>query len=180
MRSLCCRIFFGGKTIIVEGDTEYTAFKYIIAQKPNEYRDVHIIRARGKATIVSLTKIMNQFGSNYAILHDSDTPKTKSNKNNPAWGNNPNILSAIGQKPAASKVRLLASLPNFEQAYFNQEVTEEKPYNALRVLQNDAGKFATVEKLFTALIDYNAELPDNCIEWSDIEELRNKVEEILK
>lgn len=44
-----------------------------MATKPGIYKDVHIIRARGKATIFSLVKILNHFGSRYSILHDSDT-----------------------------------------------------------------------------------------------------------
>ena len=45
-------------------------------QNPDRYKDVHIVRARGKATICSLSKILNQFGAPYAILHDSDTTQT--------------------------------------------------------------------------------------------------------
>ena len=45
--------FFGGKVIVVEGDTEYTAFNYVKRRKHDEYKNIHIIRARGKATIVS-------------------------------------------------------------------------------------------------------------------------------
>ena len=66
--------FFGGKTVVVEGDTEFTAFRFAMEKFPEEFRDVHIIRARGKATIVSLVKVLNHFGSGYAVLHDSDTP----------------------------------------------------------------------------------------------------------
>jgi putative ATP-dependent endonuclease of OLD family len=172
--------FFGGKVIIVEGDTEYTAFNYIKAQKPTEYKDIHIIRARGKATIVSLCKILNHFGSDYAVLHDSDTPKTKKgDKASPAWGNNPNILAAVKAKPDGRRIKLLASLPSFEQAYFGEEVSEDKPYNALATISNDEEKFKIVESLFQALINHDLPVPTNCIEWTSIEELKEKVEEIL-
>jgi putative ATP-dependent endonuclease of OLD family len=174
--------FFGGKVIVVEGDTEYTAFNYIKAQKPADYRDVHIIRARGKATIVSLVKVLNHFGSSYSVLHDSDTPRitTKKGKEmaNPAWGNNPNILEAILCKPKERQIRLLASLPNFEEAYFGDIVDEEKPYHALRRLQEDTEKFDVIEALLKSLIDYTAEVPENAMEWSDIEKLREKVDSI--
>lgn len=85
--------FFGGRTVVVEGDTEYTAFKYVTGIAPALYRDVPIIRARGKATICSVAKILNQFGARYSILHDSDKPtcqarKSKKSIKNPAWGNN--------------------------------------------------------------------------------------------
>lgn len=168
---------FGGKVIIVEGDTEYTAFNYIRSIYPDEYRDVHIIRARGKATIVSLVKILNHFGKSYSVLHDSDTPLTKNgDKANPAWGNNPNILAAVNSSPVGTNVRLLASLPNFEQAYFDMEVSKEKPYNAIITLKEDAHKFTIVKMLLDALLFHDKPLPDNCIEWKDLAELKIKFE----
>ncbi len=171
--------FFGGKVIVVEGDTEYTAFNYIKASNPEAYKDVHIIRARGKATIVSLVKILNHFGSSYSVLHDSDTPLTANGaKANPAWGNNPNILAAIAAKPPGSQTRLLASLPNFEQAYFGEVITTEKPYNALRTIAEQPAKFNIVETLFQALINHNAAIPENCAEWTTIDDLREKLEAI--
>lgn len=72
--------FFGGKVVVVEGDTEYTAFSYLKMLKPLDYDDVHIVRARGKAIIPSLCKILNQFACPYAILHDADSEKTKDGK----------------------------------------------------------------------------------------------------
>lgn len=176
--------FFGGKVIVVEGDTEYTAFNYIKRQKPEEYKDVNIIRARGKATIVSLIKILNHFGSNYAVLHDSDTPRitTKKGKEmaNPAWGNNPNILEVLNAKPLVIAARLLASLPNFEEAYFGEISEEEKPYNALKTLEADENKFSIVETLLTALIDFASPIPANCAEWTTMQDLEDKLAAALE
>jgi putative ATP-dependent endonuclease of OLD family len=171
--------FFGGKVIIVEGDTEYTAFNYIKSEKPDLYKDVHIIRARGKATIVSLVKILNHFGSSYSVLHDSDKPLTAAGKGNPAWGNNPNILDAVNSKPVGAKTRLLASLPNFEEAYFGEEIKSEKPYNALKTISSNSNKFDTIEKLLLALIDHSAAIPENCVEWTNIEDLHQKLHSVL-
>lgn len=83
--------FFGGKTIIVEGDTEYAAFMHITGLSPKKYEGVHVVRARGKATIVSLCKILNQFAAPYSVLHDSDRPtyqKDGKDHANPAWAHN--------------------------------------------------------------------------------------------
>lgn len=174
--------FFGGKVVVVEGDTEFTAFNYIKANKPDIYKNVHIIRARGKATIVSLIKILNHFGSSYSVLHDSDRPRitTKKGKEmaNPAWGNNPNILNAINLKPAEAKVRLLSSLPNFEEAYFGEVIETEKPYNALKTISSDDEIFARIETLLQALINHENPLPKNCAEWTTIEELEQKLNEV--
>ena len=164
--------FFGGKVIIVEGDTEYTAFNYIKNKKPDLYKDIHIVRARGKATIVSLVKILNQFGASYSVLHDSDRLLTKSGtQKNPAWGNNPNILSSVSESPQGTKVRLLASLPNFEEAYFGEEIKLNKPYNALQAISSNESKFAIIEQLLKSLIDHSEPIPNNCSEWSSIEQL---------
>ncbi len=46
----------GGKIIVVEGDTEYTAFSILKILYPEQYDDVHIIRARGKTIIPAIAK----------------------------------------------------------------------------------------------------------------------------
>jgi putative ATP-dependent endonuclease of OLD family len=171
--------FFGGKVIVVEGDTEYTAFNYIKARKPEIYNDIHIIRARGKATIVSLIKILNHFGSSYSVLHDSDKPLTKAGTHNPSWGNNPNILNAINSKPSCIQTRLLASLPNFEEAFFGEQIVSEKPYNALNTISTDASKFEIVESLLQALINHSAPIPSNCAQWDSIDDLQAKLDAVI-
>ncbi len=175
--------FFGGKVIVVEGDTEYMAFNYVKRKKPDLYNNINIIRARGKATIVSLIKVLNHFGSDYAVLHDCDKPRITTKKGremaNPAWGNNPNILEAINSKPDGTSTRLLASLPNFEEAYFGDVADEEKPYNALKKLEENEGFFDTVETLLKALINFESAPPINCTEWNSIEELEERLQAVL-
>ena len=130
--------FFGGHTIIVEGDTEYTAFMHIIGFSPEKYQGVHVVRARGKATIVSLCKILNQFGAPYSVLHDSDRPtyiKDGKVHANSAWALNESILNEMSKASAATRV--LASVPNFEGAYLCEEVKTDKPYNVLCNLKTD-------------------------------------------
>jgi putative ATP-dependent endonuclease of OLD family len=173
--------FFGGKTVLVEGDTEYTAFKHVIAKNPEQFKGVHIVRARGKATLASLAKILNQFGAPYSLLHDSDRQKCKVKdgkepKGNPAWGTNKNILASVQQAVDPSKVRLVASLPNLEEAYFGVEVKSEKPYTALQILSDENGaEFQNLKLLLIALTDFKQPLPHNALEWSSIEELDKAV-----
>jgi putative ATP-dependent endonuclease of OLD family len=115
--------FFGGKSILVEGDTEYTAFKHLIGLFPKKYEAIHVVRARGKATLVSLCKILNQFGAPYSVLHDSDRPtyqKDGKDHANPAWPHNESIRIEMAKASAAT--RLLASLPNF--VFRCTEITE--------------------------------------------------------
>ncbi|AQT87049.1 ATP-dependent OLD family endonuclease (plasmid) [Paenibacillus larvae subsp. larvae] len=173
--------FFGGRIIIVEGDTEYTAFKYVIDSHPKDFKDVHIIRARGKATIVSLIKILNHFGSSYSILHDSDKPHTnklKENgeqKKNAAWSINKKIGDTVRMHTNPDKVRLLASIPNFEEAYLQAEVKDEKPYNALMNIRENPHAFDKIASLLRALVDHTVEVPEGCKEWKTEDDLKKAV-----
>jgi putative ATP-dependent endonuclease of the OLD family len=170
--------FFGGKTIIVEGDTEYTAFKYIIAHKPENFKNIHIIRARGKATIVSLIKILNHFGSDYSTLHDSDLPTAERKGKtivNPAWTKNQDILDEINKKHDEFRIRLFASIPNFEKAFLSENVDNEKPYNALLQLKENSKIFEDLKKLLVVLTTNSNDIPVGCSEWESIDELKKLV-----
>lgn len=174
--------FFGGRSVIVEGDTEFTAFNYVKDQFPNEFKNVHLIRARGKATIISLMKILNHFGAGYSVLHDSDRPttftrKTKKEIANPAWTTNENIIAAVKGKSTDIHVRLVASVPNFEEAFFGEEAEDEKPYNALLRLQRDGEAFGQITKLLYALVNHASDLPDGAFDWNDLKTLREIVDD---
>ena len=86
--------FFGGRTLIVEGDTEYSAFNYIKANElslgNDKYHDLNIIRARGKVTVASMMKVLNHFKNKYYVLHDTDTQECISKRFNKAKSINGN------------------------------------------------------------------------------------------
>lgn len=169
--------FFGGKAIIVEGDTEYTAFMHVVAASAKKYEGVHVVRARGKATIVALCKILNQFGAPYAVLHDSDRPtylKDGEAHANPAWALNDSIREEISKTSASN--RLVASVPNFEAAYLGDEVKKDKPYNVLNKLNAESAIMITVSNLLDALIDFDKPLPSGAVEWKNIEALKQAVD----
>lgn len=167
--------FFGGKPIIVEGDTEYTAFKYMMVNEPGLFKGTHIIKARGKATIASLVKILNHFNMRYSILHDSDTPYIKNGNKNPAWGTNSKILQSVNQHPTPEKVRLVSTTKNFEYAFLDEEVNQEKPYHALMELTKIDNVYKSIKKLLYALYDHKKELPTGVIEWSQISDLEEMI-----
>lgn len=171
--------FFGGRTIIVEGDTEYTAFMHVIGLSPQKYEGVHVVRARGKATIVSLCKILNQFGAPYAVLHDSDRPtyhKDGKDHANPAWTLNESIRLESGK--ATSQTRLIASVPNFEGAYLGEEVKADKPYNVLGNLKSDSKTAITITQLLDALIDFEKPVPLGAVQWTSVDALKKEVEKL--
>ncbi|WP_097015346.1 ATP-dependent nuclease [Anaerocolumna aminovalerica] len=164
--------FFGGRIVVVEGDTEYTAFSQLKLFYPNEYEDVHIIRARGKGVIPSVVKILNQFTANYGVLHDADTEKADNGNANPAWAINTNILTEVGKSSDLSQTLLIACKQNFEDALLKKKVSKDKPYHALSQMKTDEAFKLNVKKLFDSLLDSSKEPPENCVRWSKIEELR--------
>lgn len=169
--------FFGGKIIIVEGDTEYSAFRYIIENQKEKFKDIHIIRARGKATIVSLCKILNQFGANYSVLHDSDSPTClRKGKpiTNPAWTNNTKILEETSK--GNGEINLISSIPHFEGAYYNEELKSEKPYTAVSMIKDNPDVYSNIEILLSNLCGISTELPENAVMWNNIDDLKDKFE----
>ena len=180
-----CEFFFGGKTVIVEGDTEYTAFRYLMNLQDNyeTFRDVHIVRARGKATICLIAKILNQFDSSYSVLHDCDKPTTSRKKKNSdemeeirnaAWTNNIKILDSVSEALKKERIRLLALVPDFEEAFFGVKISEEKPVNAWTRLKANPDAQEKVLELLHSLVDHNKPCPEVCCEWASEDELLKK------
>lgn len=185
--------FFGGKILIVEGDTEYSAFNYIRQREAsignNNYHDLNIIRARGKVTVASMMKVLNHFKNKYYVLHDTDSPKcpsrrlnkdssTTQNKvykiveiNNPAWTNNLKIKEQMGEN---SKV--VASLINFESAYFSENISSNKPENSVNKIKTDPDKYNLIKQLLDAILEFeDATLPEGALEWKNISELEQSL-----
>jgi len=158
--------FFGGRQVIVEGDTEYTAFSMLREVYPDEYSDLQVIRARGKGVIPSVARVLLQFSTSFSILHDTDGPKTASGGTNPAWSMNSGIADILSWPNAAGRVHLVACKPNFEVALFGQEVRDEKPYSALVRIRTDATARSRVKALLDGLLDSTSQLPQGCIRWS--------------
>jgi len=173
--------FFGGRTVVVEGDTEHSAFKEIIQMEKDRFKDVHVVRARGKYTIVALCKILNQFGNPYAVLHDADTPTISTKKGeakNPAWAANQQIKDIAAQAPNGAFV--VASMPNFEIAMFGRPANGEKPYSAWEKVRKDEQSRAKVAQLLSSLVSGESALPAGTIRWETHEELAVAVSLFLK
>jgi putative ATP-dependent endonuclease of the OLD family len=92
-------MFFGGKVVVVEGDTEFAAFHEAMRLNDQTYpvdQRPLIVRARGKATIAILVKMLSHLKIDFSVLHDIDSPKTKcGTKANPAYSVNKKIADAI-------------------------------------------------------------------------------------
>jgi putative ATP-dependent endonuclease of the OLD family len=167
--------FFGGRTIIVEGDTEYSAFQFVMQKETDKFKGLHVVRARGKATIRSLCKILNQFGKPYAVLHDSDRPKCIKKGVpgvNPAWTTNERIRDAVADEIQAKKVMMIASIPNFEEAYFGEAANSDKPFSAWEKVKGDSLAYGKVAMLLSALAGQSSELPLGASGWNTLDDLK--------
>nr|WP_278430030.1 AAA family ATPase [Brevibacillus laterosporus] len=78
------KVFFARNVLIIEGDTEDIVFRETISRmSPIQRKEVRanweIVKARGKATIISLIKYLKIMGINPYVIHDKDenTPNAK-------------------------------------------------------------------------------------------------------
>lgn len=162
--------FFGGAVIVVEGDTEYTAFSLIKDEFYEKYRNLHIVRARGKGSILTLIKILNQFSTSFSVLHDSDVQHSKTGAN-PAWGINNSISSFIENSPIPANISRIISITDFETALFGEPAKSDKPFNTLIRLQQNLELKARVCALLDALLDNSLPAPHGFHRWTTLEEL---------
>ena len=71
------RVFFTKHIIIIEGDTEEVVIKETLKRLPKErylkiVSDFEIVKARGKASIISLAKYLVAMGIAPIVVHDRD------------------------------------------------------------------------------------------------------------
>jgi len=186
--------FFGGKVLVVEGDTEYSAFNYIknmeMEAANNAYHDLNIIRARGKVTVASMMKVLNHFGKRFYALHDTDVPKVESKRKNrelsvngavvydqftmvnPAWTNNQKILDQM-----TDQSRVVASVINFEDAYFDETIGSDKPENCIKHIKDEPEMYEKIKVLLDGILEIgDAQLPDGALTWNDISQLSDAVQ----
>ena len=89
------RVFFAQKVIIVEGDTEDIVFRHTINAMSNDIRkDIkgryQIVKATGKATMISFIKYLKALNVNLFVVHDEDAGTPGAEKMNTP------ILEALG------------------------------------------------------------------------------------
>lgn len=165
--------FFGGRTIIVEGDTEYSAFREIVESNRKKYRDVHVVRARGKYIVPILVKIMNHFGSKYAVLHDTDKKFLPNGNANSAWAANSQILEAVTASNQMENIRLVASKVDFEHAIFGAPSSDDKPFRAVKRIRSSEEARAKVTSLLDYLLFLEDACPEGIIPYKCIDDIEN-------
>ena len=150
--------FFADQVILVEGETEQAVFSIILSTETSPDGSwSHVVNCMGKANIPLFIKILNQFGTPYIAIHDSDSPKIeRSNKwaTNAMWTINRRIVEACEERQRNLPVcRLLANIPDFEFYYFGDKITKDKPFNAISKLNDPtfraSGKYAELTSILT-------------------------------
>ncbi|CAM3286971.1 AAA family ATPase [Filibacter tadaridae] len=143
--------FFADKILIVEGDTEYIAIKHFL-KKYN--KNMHVIRARGKSTICTLMKILNQFDTDYDVLHDVDNhDKYTASTLKAQLTNCKNILKL----KVHDNIRVISSMANFELAIGLGDVSNDKKTETIHEIVNDSStipSFINARKEIKRLFDY--------------------------
>lgn len=153
-------MFFGKKVLIVEGDTEFAAFNEVMLSNASDYpidERPLIIRARGKATISTLVKMLSHFKINFSVLHDIDSPRTKDgNKVNSAYSVNYRIATAVqAARDGGRSVVYRCSCPNFEQHHGMSLPSKDKPYEAWKTVRQNEGVRNSVRAILDSLISQN-------------------------
>ena len=120
------RIFFTKHTVIVEGDTEEVVLKETLKRLPKDsymriLSDFEIVKARGKASIISFVKYLRAMDMHPIVVHDRDqgTPKAEIF--------NAPIAAAVG---ANGRVIQMHECVENEMGY--PPANSEKPYNAYK------------------------------------------------
>ncbi|WP_205412879.1 ATP-dependent nuclease [Neorhizobium tomejilense] len=147
-------IFFGSYPILVEGDTEHAAFMASVVEKQHDLiNQVTVIRARGKAILAPLVRVMQHFKIDFGIVHDCDPPFKKNGDNNGMWTENKKIRDAIlNARQAGITVRHRVSIPDFERLLGGEEESKDKPLTAYLRIAGEQELGDAVQKLMDQLI----------------------------
>jgi predicted ATP-dependent endonuclease of OLD family len=151
--------FFSDQSWLVEGETEHAVLSMLLAKSVNPAaKNISIVNCLGKANIPLFAAILNQFGTSYTIIHDTDSPKSKRKGKyirNAMWTINSSIIDIVAQRNAALPVsHIVAHVPNFESHYFGEDQDANKPSHALEIIRSPA--FATAAEFaeLRNLVDY--------------------------
>ena len=156
--------FFADHVVLVEGETEHAVLSVLLGRGENaSLQHIAVVNCLGKANLPLFQRILNQFGTAYTAVHDSDSPQVQRCgkwQRNAMWTLNEKILNAIGERDEAlPQSHLVVHVPDFETYYFGSAATKDKPFRALQIIrdptfENDA-EFAPLREFPRQLVDGN-------------------------
>jgi putative ATP-dependent endonuclease of OLD family len=155
--SSVAEMFFGAPVLIVEGDTEFAAFTEILGSGAAEYpldRWPLILRARGKATIPTLVKMLTHFKIGFSVLHDIDAPwSTGGARRNPAFSVNQAISEAVREaRESGLLVIHRCSCPDFERQHSLALPSKDKPFECWSAVRASGDVQASVRAVLDELL----------------------------
>lgn len=148
-------IFFGSYPVLVEGDTEHAAFIAAVSLPGHALgQQISIIRARGKAILVPLIRMLGHFKTNFGIVHDIDWPLRKDGNKNSMWEINKSIRDEIRTcRDAGVTARHRWSVPDFERFLGGAALGKDKPYRAFERVSKDDALKTLIINLLQSLLD---------------------------
>lgn len=168
-------VFFGSYPILVEGDTEHAAFiAAVLERKHHLQSEITVVRARGKAIIPPLIRMLAHFKVSFGVVHDIDWPYNRKKGGASAmWSVNRSIMQEIAAaRNAGLRVRHRFSVPDFERFLGAEEVSADKPLETYLLLMSDQSLSDKVQNLFSELYggekDHQFEkdvTPDNVLDY---------------
>ncbi|HEM6154976.1 TPA: AAA family ATPase [Streptococcus suis] len=131
MDDYLARVFFAKNILIIEGDTEEIVLRETILAMPEDMRknvrnNWQIIRARGKAVIISLIKYLKAMGIEPYVIHDRDQGTDRAEQFNEP------IKVALGNDD-----KLFVLEECIEDTLGSDVPNSEKPYNAYKFIQDN-------------------------------------------
>ena len=149
-------MFFGSYPVLVEGDTEHAAYLAAVLEEGNEIsKKIAIVRARGKALLPALCRILRHFEIPYAVMHDADTPFNAENGNAAAmWTINEKIrLEVQRSRELGLDVGHIVNFQDFEHWLGIKAVSKDKPFNTYSSVKADYALKVKIQTLFEALLN---------------------------
>jgi putative ATP-dependent endonuclease of OLD family len=145
-------VFFGSYPILVEGDTEHAAFIASVIEEEHDLADkVTIVRARGKAILPALIRMLRHFKIGFGVLHDVDWPFNKAGKA-AMWTVNASIHAAVAEcRTEGLIVRHRVSVPDFERFLGGAALGKDKPFAAYEQIAKSAALKDQVRALVSHL-----------------------------
>lgn len=142
------KVFFARNVLIIEGDTEDIVLKETISRMNEDQRKIisnnwEIIKARGKATIISLVKYLKALGFDPYVIHDLDSGKEHAEKFN------------LPIKEAVGNTSHLFPLVNcIEDVLGYPAPSVNKPFKAYEYIKKSWGAdWETVDKNWRSIIE---------------------------
>lgn len=156
-----CETFYATNVLIVEGDTESIVCREYLAEFfPSE--DIFVLNAGSKNNIPFFQNILNHFGIDYGVIHDSDTrliyqdrdngitknKKSGEPKANSAWAINDSIQAEIDNATTNIAMRWVSIFDFESENGYRVDLDKGKPLSAYDFYQaNKANELPIFKKI---------------------------------